>query len=44
MSGRELDLHRLELRFAATRIAEPQAVQRIEHQLSAVVSWFLVSW
>ena len=29
MSGRELDLHRLDLRFAATRIAEPQAVQRI---------------
>src|SRR5215472_10993931 len=29
MSGRELDLHCLELRFAATRIAEPQAVQRI---------------
>jgi ParB family transcriptional regulator, chromosome partitioning protein len=29
MSVRELDLHRLELRFDATRVAEPQAVQRI---------------
>jgi ParB-like chromosome segregation protein Spo0J len=30
---RELDLHRLELRFAATRVAEPQAVQRIAASL-----------
>jgi ParB-like chromosome segregation protein Spo0J len=33
MSGRELDLHRLELRFAATRVAEPQAVHRIAASL-----------
>ena len=33
MSDRELDLHRLELRFAATRVAEPQAVQRIAASL-----------
>lgn len=31
--GRELDLHRLELRFANTRVAEPQAVQRIAASL-----------
>ena len=33
LNGRELDLHRLELRFAKTRIAEPQAVQRIAASL-----------
>ena len=33
MELRELDLHRLELRFAATRVAEPQAVQRIAASL-----------
>jgi ParB family transcriptional regulator, chromosome partitioning protein len=33
LSRRELDLHRLELRFAATRVAEPQAVQRIAASL-----------
>src|SRR6516164_3409375 len=33
MSDRELDLHRLELRFAATRVVEPQAVQRIAASL-----------
>ena len=32
-SGGEFDLHRLELRFAATRVAEPQAVQRIAASL-----------
>jgi ParB-like chromosome segregation protein Spo0J len=33
ISRRELDLHRLELRFAATRVAEPLAVQRIAASL-----------
>ena len=33
LNRRELDLHRLELRFAATRVAEPQAVQRIAASL-----------
>jgi ParB-like chromosome segregation protein Spo0J len=33
ISRRELDLHRLELRFAATRVAEPGAVQRIAASL-----------
>jgi ParB family transcriptional regulator, chromosome partitioning protein len=33
ISRRELDLHRLELRFAATRVAEPVAVQRIAASL-----------
>jgi ParB family transcriptional regulator, chromosome partitioning protein len=33
ISRRELDLHCLELRFAATRVAEPQAVQRIAASL-----------
>ena len=32
-SRRELDLHRLELRFAATRVAEPLAVRRIAASL-----------
>lgn len=32
-TGRELDLHCLELRFAATRVAEPQAEQRIAGSL-----------
>jgi len=33
VSGHELDLHRLELRYAATRVAEPQAVQRLAASL-----------
>ena len=33
MSRRELDLHRLELRFAGTRVAEPPAVQWIADSL-----------
>ena len=33
MNGHALDLHRLELRFATTRVAEPQAVQRIAASL-----------
>lgn len=33
MSVRAFELHRLELRFAATRVAEPQAVQRIAASL-----------
>jgi ParB family transcriptional regulator, chromosome partitioning protein len=33
VSGHELDLHCLELRYAATRVAEPQAVQRIAASL-----------
>jgi ParB family transcriptional regulator, chromosome partitioning protein len=33
VSGRELDLHCLELRYAAMRVAEPQAVQRIAASL-----------
>jgi ParB family chromosome partitioning protein len=33
MNGHELDLHRLELRLTATRVAEPQAVQRIAASL-----------
>jgi ParB family transcriptional regulator, chromosome partitioning protein len=33
MSGRELDLHRLELRFVTTRVADPQAVRRIAASL-----------
>lgn len=33
MTARELDLHRLELRYAATRVSEPQAVQRIAASL-----------
>ena len=33
LSGRDLDLHRLELRFAATRLQDPRAVERIAHSL-----------
>src|SRR5215467_7096452 len=33
VSGHELDLHRLELRYAGTRVAEPQAVQRLATSL-----------
>jgi len=33
VSRHEFDLHRLELRYAATRVAEPQAVQRIAASL-----------
>ena len=29
----DLDLHRLELRFAGTRLAEPQAVERIARSI-----------
>ena len=30
---RHLDLHRLELRFAGTRLVEPRAVARIAHSI-----------